>query len=78
MALHKPKQLYVFGKLLFSSIKPMKMIELWLKITIIEEQIVQPWLCLGDVGIWTIFLKLLRVMSNENDWNMIKNHIYIY
>jgi hypothetical protein len=31
MALHKPKQLYVLGKLRFSSIKPMKMIEIWLK-----------------------------------------------
>jgi hypothetical protein len=28
MALHKPKQLYVLGKLRFSSIKPMKMIEI--------------------------------------------------
>jgi hypothetical protein len=35
MALHKPKQLYVLGKLRFSSIKPMKMIEIWLKITFI-------------------------------------------
>jgi hypothetical protein len=35
MALHKPIQLYVLGKLRFSSIKPMKMIEIWLKITFI-------------------------------------------
>jgi hypothetical protein len=35
MVLHKPKQLYVIGKLRFSSIKPMKMIEIWLKITFI-------------------------------------------
>ena len=35
MALHKPKQLYVLGKLRFSSIKPMKMIEICLKITFI-------------------------------------------
>ena len=35
MALHKPKQLYILGKLRFSSIKPMKMIEIWLKITFI-------------------------------------------
>ena len=28
MALHKPKQLYVLGKLRFSSIKPMKIIEI--------------------------------------------------
>ena len=35
MALHKPKQLYVLGKLRFSSIKPIKMIEIWLKITFI-------------------------------------------
>jgi hypothetical protein len=37
MALHKPKQLYVLGKLCFSSIKPMKMIEIWLKITFILD-----------------------------------------
>jgi hypothetical protein len=35
MALHKPKQLYILGKLRFSSIKPMKMIEILLKITFI-------------------------------------------
>jgi hypothetical protein len=35
MALHKPKQLYALGKLRFCSIKPMKMIEIWLKITFI-------------------------------------------
>ena len=35
MALHKPKQLYVLGKLRFSSIKPIKMIEIRLKITFI-------------------------------------------
>jgi hypothetical protein len=60
MALHKPKQLYVLGKLRFSSIKPMKMIEIWLKITFIFinghdfqsgiKSIVQPWLALGDVN----------------------------
>jgi hypothetical protein len=35
MALHKPKQLYVLGKPGFSSIKSMKMIEIWLRITFI-------------------------------------------
>ena len=35
MALNKPKQLYVLGKLRFSSINPKKMIEIWLKITFI-------------------------------------------
>ena len=35
MAFHKPKQLYLLGKRRFSSIKPMKMIEIWLKITFI-------------------------------------------
>jgi hypothetical protein len=34
MALHKPKQLYVLGKLRFCSIKPMKMIEIWLHVVL--------------------------------------------
>jgi hypothetical protein len=41
MALHKPKQLYVLGKLRFCSIKPMKMIEILLKITFIFIKVLQ-------------------------------------
>jgi hypothetical protein len=59
MALHKPKQLYVLGKLRFSSIKPMKMIEITSKM-VGENCSILP--VLDDAAKFTIFLKLLRVM----------------
>jgi hypothetical protein len=77
MALHKPKQLYVLGKLHFCSIKPMKMIEIWLKITFIFIKVgiwrVKKCFPQNGVPIWSFWRNIRFLPSIFAEKNVTKN-----